>query len=632
MMRRNLIRHVAMAISVGGFLIAGVLLCGCDGNGRPAGDTGIGVPTGSITGRLVTGAGRSRAVALVAIMGTQTVTPLPSFDGNKFRIDNVPAGEQVVYIREKGVMRGAMFVALVLPGKVTDVGDVETEPLGKVSGFVYEVDEDGNKVKPIAKARVTARAIGAGDEGDELGEVSRGIFAVTETDDNGSYELLLPQGIYLIEARAPRYQPAMDTVTVDPLVTTSCDIGLQRLQEGNLGVVYGKVTAVLDGQIIPVAGATVVLAPRGVPQLPEPPFEIQPVKIEVEILLSVFPNPLGAKGKKQTVVPPAYGRIRIAFTDAEGNYRIEDVKPGGYRAVAFKEDYGVDEKTVSISPRESVRVDFELKAMFGIVQGNVRDAETKQPIRGATVTATVVGDPWFIWDKRVKAPGHGKVVIMHVCRAKQNVIPPIEPIRPPLPPITPPVRASAVTDENGFYKLVLPEGEYFVSVWKEEYVPDGAIVTVSAGQTVTRDFELTKWQPGLEVDLELPENVALGEPVKMKLILRNRGNEPVKLSFRTGQRYDFIVRNMDGEVVWQWSHGKAFIQVLGEIELHPGEEKSFVEEWAQVDNNGNQVGAGEYEVEGIVTSDPAMSVAKWLIIGGVEGGEVALKGKRTRKR
>jgi len=631
MRRLNLTACILTAAFVGTSLIGIALMSGCGGgSGRPTSAT----PTGSITGRLVTGGGKSRVVVSAAIMGAQTVTPQVTFDGDRFRIDNVPAGEQVVCIREQDGMRGAMFVALVFPNKVTDVGNVEVEQLGKVSGFVYEVDEDGNRVKPIADAKVTARAIGVGDEGDQLGEISRSVFSMTKTDREGSYELFLPEGEYLIEACAPGYQPAMDTVVVEPLTTVACDLGLRSIPKENLGAVHGKVTANLEGQLVPVAGAIVVLTAMGEPQPPEPIFEIQPIT-----LLGMFPNQLAKGGKKQIVVPPAWGRMRIAFTDAEGNYRIDDVKPGEYRAVAFKEGYGSDEKNVKVKPGESVRVDFELSAKFGIVQGRVSDAETKQPIEGAIVTATVFGDPYLDWDNWVRVPGE-VVALVHVHHVKRKVgqagapgFRPIEPIRPPkLPPIKPPVRASAISDENGFYKLVLPEGEYFITAWKDGYVPEGTIVEVVANQTVTQDFELTKLQLGLTIDLELPEQVSVGEPVKMRLILRNEGSEPVRLRFRTGQRYDFIVRNLDGDVIWQWSHGKAFTQAIGEMEIPPGGERSFDEEWDQVDNDGKRVDAGEYEVEGIITSEAPMAVAKSLVIGSLGGGGVAPEGKGASKR
>lgn len=628
---------VALGVSLCSLLITSMLLSGCGGGGRPSGGTPTGgIPTGSITGRLVTGGGKSRVAMAVAIMGVQTITPQVAFVGDRFRIDNVPAGEQVVCIRKQDGMEGAVVVALVLPGKVTDVGDVEIEPLGKVFGFVYEVDEAGNRVKPIAGAKVIARAIKSED--DQLGEISRGVFAVTKTDEDGKYELYLPEGGYLIEAHACGYQPAMDTVIVEPLAETQCDLGLKRIDEKGSGVVYGKVVANVEGQLVPVAGAIVVLAPKGEP--PEPVFVIQPAQIEAKALLSAFHNPLGKKQRKQVVVPPAYGRIRIAFTDAEGNYRIEDVKPGGYRAVAFKEGYGSSEKDVKVSPGESVRVDFELKAEFCIVQGYVKDAETKQPIKDATVTATAFGDPWFIWDNWIELPGKphadGKpVAYLHHGKPKRNEVGilPIKPVRPPiLPPIRPPVRASAVTDEKGFYKLVLPEGEYLVAAWKDGYASAGVIMRVGAGKTVPQDFELTKLEPVLSLllDLEMPDQVAVGEPVKLKLTLRNDGDEPVRLRFNTGQRYDFIVRNMEGGIVWQWSHDKAFTQVLGEVEIRPGEELSFNEVWRQVDNDGNQVGEGEYEVEGIITSDPPMAVARYLVIG-AGGGEIALQGKDKRR-
>lgn len=612
-------------------------LIGCgEGGGRPSQG---GIPTGSVTGRLVKGGGKSRVVAAVAIMGVKTVQPQVQFDGDRFRVDNVPAGEQVIQVYEQGSLSGAMFVVQVLPGKVTDVGDVEAEPLGRLSGFVYEVDEEGNKGKPIPGAEVIARAIGSSD--DEMGEISRGIFGVARTDEDGSYELLLPPGSYVVKASARGYQVATDIVDIKGLVTTALDFGLLRLPPEGIGRVYGKVAAELNGEVVPVAGAVVILAPKGAPRPPQPNMFSS---VKVSELVAAHPNALSkGKDKEQVVIPPAFGRLYFAFTDADGNYEINDVKPGEYKAVAFKEGYGSDEKDVQVKPNEGVRVDFMLKAGLGIVQGRVSDAETKEPIEGATIIATHFGDPWWLWNKWSELrdqPG----ILVSPRHGKRGVIPmpSLKPIRPPkkLPPIRPPMRAGTTTDKDGFYKLVLPKGEWFISVWKDGYMPHGAVVNVSAGQMVEQNFELRKFEIiTLMVELDMPGQVKVGEPVTMKLIVRNEGDEPITLRFNTGQRYDFIVRDMEGNVVWQWSRDKAFIQVIGEVTIQPNGELTFVETWTQVDNEGNKVGAGEYEVEGIVTSEEPMSAYGFLVIEGGEqveggGGHIGIIGlpKKVHKR
>jgi hypothetical protein len=181
-----------------------------------------------------------------------------------FRIDGVPAGEQTITVEDVQTLQGAVIVAFVRPGQVTDVGEIKPQPLGKVSGIVAEVDESGNRKKPIARARVTARPVTG--EQDTLQDLSSRPLFVAFTNPNGSYELLLPAGTYYVEASHPDYEPSADVVTVQALQTVALDFGL--LPRRDTGIVYGTVTAEVNGQIVPVAGALVALVPKGVQPLP----------------------------------------------------------------------------------------------------------------------------------------------------------------------------------------------------------------------------------------------------------------------------------------------------------------------------------------------------------------------------
>jgi hypothetical protein len=62
---------------------------------------------------------------------------------------------------------------------------------------------------------------------------------------------------------------------------------------------------------------------------------------------------------------------------------------------------------------------------------------------------------------------------------------------------------------------------------------------------------------------------AEGEPVELTLQVVNRGPRPVTLQFRDSQRYDFLIRNTQGQEVWRWSADQMFAQVLGQETLSP---------------------------------------------------------------
>ena len=90
-----------------------------------------------------------------------------------------------------------------------------------------------------------------------------------------------------------------------------------------------------------------------------------------------------------------------------------------------------------------------------------------------------------------------------------------------------------------------------------------------------------------------------GEPVSMTLSISNCGDEEVIRFYSSGQRYDFVVSDTEGQDVWRWSHDKAFIQVIGSQVLVPSETVTYTEVWNQNDNTDEQVAVGQYGVLGL---------------------------------
>jgi hypothetical protein len=93
-------------------------------------------------------------------------------------------------------------------------------------------------------------------------------------------------------------------------------------------------------------------------------------------------------------------------------------------------------------------------------------------------------------------------------------------------------------------------------------------------------------------------NYRSGETVTVSLRVMNGGPAPVSLSASSGQQYDMIVRQRGG-VIWQWSHDKAFVQVVRTITMAPGETLSFSGSWDQRDLQGRQVEPGAYDVSAV---------------------------------
>jgi uncharacterized protein (DUF58 family) len=91
---------------------------------------------------------------------------------------------------------------------------------------------------------------------------------------------------------------------------------------------------------------------------------------------------------------------------------------------------------------------------------------------------------------------------------------------------------------------------------------------------------------------------AAGAPVQMNLRVSNLAASPVVLTASSAQEYDFFVRQR-GALIWQWSHDRAFAQVVREMTLAPGQTRSYSAAWDQRDLQGRRVEAGNYEVSAV---------------------------------
>lgn len=70
------------------------------------------------------------------------------------------------------------------------------------------------------------------------------------------------------------------------------------------------------------------------------------------------------------------------------------------------------------------------------------------------------------------------------------------------------------------------------------------------------------------------------ETVEFTLRVRNTGDGPVDLQFRSGKRVDVAVYEAEtGEKVWRWSEGRMFTQVLDTRTLESGEETAYEVTW-----------------------------------------------------
>jgi hypothetical protein len=78
--------------------------------------------------------------------------------------------------------------------------------------------------------------------------------------------------------------------------------------------------------------------------------------------------------------------------------------------------------------------------------------------------------------------------------------------------------------------------------------------------------------------LDAALTVTVGEGVSFEFTVTNAGHDPVEVTFRDAGKTDFAVYDGD-EVVWRWSEGRMFAQMLQTARFEPGEEAVFEETW-----------------------------------------------------
>jgi len=80
------------------------------------------------------------------------------------------------------------------------------------------------------------------------------------------------------------------------------------------------------------------------------------------------------------------------------------------------------------------------------------------------------------------------------------------------------------------------------------------------------------------MSLEATLDASVDGTVEFEFSVRNAGDSPVELQFRSGQVADVAVVD-DGEEVWRWSDGRMFTQALHSQTLDPGESDSYEFTW-----------------------------------------------------
>jgi len=72
----------------------------------------------------------------------------------------------------------------------------------------------------------------------------------------------------------------------------------------------------------------------------------------------------------------------------------------------------------------------------------------------------------------------------------------------------------------------------------------------------------------------------VGTTITVKYTIRNLTDKPLVLTFPATQQYDWTVTDAEGNLVYRWSDGRAFAQVVTQLTIPVGTSDSFESSWA----------------------------------------------------
>ncbi len=87
------------------------------------------------------------------------------------------------------------------------------------------------------------------------------------------------------------------------------------------------------------------------------------------------------------------------------------------------------------------------------------------------------------------------------------------------------------------------------------------------------------------------------EKINFTFVIKNDSSAPIRLRFNSAKIYDFSIVNIGtGKLVYLYSKGRKFAQVITYLEIPAGGSKSFTFGWNQESNTGQKVTVGDYMV------------------------------------
>ncbi len=87
--------------------------------------------------------------------------------------------------------------------------------------------------------------------------------------------------------------------------------------------------------------------------------------------------------------------------------------------------------------------------------------------------------------------------------------------------------------------------------------------------------------------------------------VENTGTKTEPLNFSSSQFFDIVVKDSRGHLLWQYSYGSYFLEMLWGLELAPGESSQVREYvWDLTGNDQKPLPSGSYKATMYITNSP----------------------------
>ena len=121
------------------------------------------------------------------------------------------------------------------------------------------------------------------------------------------------------------------------------------------------------------------------------------------------------------------------------------------------------------------------------------------------------------------------------------------------------------------------------------------LITLSCGSS-------TLPNPGLNIIASISQQTSAN--MTFRIGVENTGSTTKSLNFSNSQFFDIEVKDLSGRLVWRWSNGAGFLDVLWALELEPGESNARETVWNLAGNDQKPLSHGFYTAKIYITSSP----------------------------